>query len=89
MPEFLAAMDGFNQRRRQAFEIATLTAWQTANLMRSDPKRRLPTLKKLFAQFAEKDDKPQTLTQMKKVLTMLSHKYGIPLRKVSKADAHG
>jgi len=83
MPELMAAFEAASVVRRRAYEVATLAAWQTARLMRTDPKRRLPTLKKLFGEFGEAVD--QSPDQLRGQLTALSQYYGIPMRAV----AHG
>lgn len=84
LPELFALFDAHAMKQRRRYEVATLTAWQTANLMRTDPKKRLPKLSKLFAQFGEKA--PQTRRELVGALTHLSQLTGIPLQRVS---AHG
>lgn len=86
LPELFAAFESAREVRRRVFEVATVTAWQTARLMRTDPKKRLPKLKALFKEFDDRPKAPQTLAQMAGVLKGLSMKYGIPLRRVA---AHG
>ncbi len=85
LPELFAVFDANAMKRKRQFEAATLTAWQTARLMRTDPKKHLPKLSKLFDEFGDKS-KAQTLAQMAGILRGLSYKTGIPLRQVA---AHG
>lgn len=82
VPEFFAFTEAAMVRQRKAFEVATLAAWQTARLMRTNPKKRLPTLKALFGEFAENATKRQSVQQMRGVLQSLSQQYGIPMRPV-------
>jgi hypothetical protein len=84
LPELVAAFDAAATRRKRQFELATVSAWQTARLMRTDPKKRLPKLSTLFGEFGDKA--PQTRSQMAGVLRGLSQMTGIPLRQVA---AHG
>lgn len=79
--------DAHAMKMRRRYEVATLTAWQTANLMRADPKKRLPKLAKLMEPFESQDAKgAQTPMQMLSVLKQLSEKTGFPM---STAAAHG
>ena len=86
LPEFAAAMDADVIRRRRSFQVATVSAWQTARLMRTDPKKRLPKLSKLFEEFSNREESEnQSPRQMRAVLQTLRAQ-GFPIRKVV---AHG
>ena len=87
MPELVAMFDAQAVKRRRVYEAATVAAWQTARLMRTDPKKRLPSLTKLFAELAPTSHAKQSVKQMAAVLKTLSQQYGIPLRK--QAVSHG
>lgn len=87
LPELFALFDAHAMKMRRRYEVATLTAWQSANLMRADPKKRLPKLAKLLQQFETQDSNGrQTPKQMLSVLHQLAEKTGFPM---STAAAHG
>lgn len=85
--ELWVEFEADRERRLRQLEIAMVTAWQTVNLGRRDPKKKLPSLRSLLKDLRSTSGR-QTTSELRQALKTLSGLYGIPLTKATRRT-HG